>query len=122
MSTFKERHPFDQRKKEAQRVRAKYPDRIPIIAEIAPKSDIPPLDKVKYLVPADLTCGQFLYVIRKRIKLTPEKALFLFINNTIPPTGSVMSQIYEENKEDDLFLYCTVSGETSFGDGFLQME
>lgn len=41
----------------------------------------------KYLVPADLTVGQFHYVIRKRIKLAPEKALFLFCSNSIPPNG-----------------------------------
>jgi hypothetical protein len=31
--------------------------------------------------------GQFHYVIRKRIQLAPEKALFLFCSNTIPPNG-----------------------------------
>lgn len=43
----------------------------------------------RYLVPADLTVGQFVYVIRKRIKLSPEKAIFIFVNNVLPPTGAV---------------------------------
>jgi GABA(A) receptor-associated protein len=43
------------------------------------------------LVPADLTVGQFHYVIRKRIKLAPEKALFLFCSNSIPPNGALVS-------------------------------
>lgn len=30
--------------------------------------------------------GQFIYVIRKRIKLDPEKAIFIFVNDTIPQT------------------------------------
>jgi hypothetical protein len=38
-------------------------------------------------VPADLTVGQFVYVIRKRIKLSPEKAIFVFVKNVLPPTG-----------------------------------
>ena len=42
----------------------------------------------RYLVPADLTVGQFVYVIRKRIKLSPEKAIFIFVNNVLPPTGA----------------------------------
>lgn len=42
----------------------------------------------RYLVPGDLTVGQFVYVIRKRIKLTPEKAIFIFVNNVLPPTGT----------------------------------
>jgi GABA(A) receptor-associated protein len=44
-----------------------------VIVERAPKSDIAEIDKKKYLVPMDLTVGQFVYVIRKRIKLSPEK-------------------------------------------------
>jgi hypothetical protein len=77
----------EKRKAEAERIRAKYPDRVPVICEKADRSDIPDIDKKKYLVPADLTVGQFQYVIRKRIKLAPEKALFVFCANTIPPTG-----------------------------------
>ena len=45
----------------------------------------------RYLVPADLTVGQFVYVIRKRIKLSPEKAIFIFVNNVLPPTGALFS-------------------------------
>ena len=41
----------------------------------------------RYLVPADLTVGQFVYVIRKRIKLSSEKAIFIFVKNVLPPTG-----------------------------------
>lgn len=79
--------PAEKRKSEAERIRAKYPDRVPVICEKADRSDIPDIDKKKYLVPADLTVGQFHYVIRKRIQLAPEKALFLFCSNSIPPNG-----------------------------------
>ncbi|KAE9034773.1 hypothetical protein PR001_g9578 [Phytophthora rubi] len=64
-----------------------YSDRIPVICEKADPSDILDIDKKKFLVPVDLTVGQFVYVIRKRIKLSPEKAIFIFINNVLPPTG-----------------------------------
>ena len=43
----------------------------------------------RYLVPADLTVGQFVYVIRKRIKVSPEKAIFMFVKNVLPPTGAL---------------------------------
>ncbi|RVW45966.1 Autophagy-related protein 8C [Vitis vinifera] len=68
-----------------------------------------------YLVPADLTVGQFVYVIRKRIKLSAEKAIFVFVKNTLPSTAALMSAIYEENKDEDGFLYMTYSGENTFG-------
>jgi Autophagy protein Atg8 ubiquitin like len=41
----------------------------------------------RYLVPSDLTLGQFVYVIRKRINLSAEKAIFMFVDNVLPPTG-----------------------------------
>lgn len=114
--SFRTEHSFEKRSAEAQRIRAKFPDRIPVICEKADKSDIPDIDKKKYLVPADLTVGQFVYVIRKRISLPPEKAIFIFVNNSLPPTASLMSAVYEKNKDEDGFLYVSYSGENTFGD------
>lgn len=105
-----------------------------MICEKVEKSDIATIDKKKYLVPADLTVGQFVYVIRKRIKLSPEKAIFIFVDEVLPPTAALMSSIYEEHKDEDGFLYITYvllhtfemvikmlmlnrySGENTFGD------
>eukprot|EP01023_Acetabularia_acetabulum_P012785 TRINITY_DN1600_c0_g1_i1.p2 TRINITY_DN1600_c0_g1~~TRINITY_DN1600_c0_g1_i1.p2 ORF type:complete len:125 (-),score=25.87 TRINITY_DN1600_c0_g1_i1:337-711(-) len=114
-SAFKEEHAFEKRQQEAARIREKYPERIPVIVEKNEKSDIPEIDKKKYLVPADLTVGQFVYVVRKRIKLSPEKAIFLFVKDVLPPTAALMSTIYEEKKDEDGFLYITYSGENTFG-------
>ncbi|KAM0848729.1 hypothetical protein ACQ4PT_054196 [Festuca glaucescens] len=114
-SSFKLEHPLERRQAEANRIREKYHDRIPVIVEKAGKSDIPDIDKKKYLVPADLTVGQFMYVVRKRIKLGAEKAIFIFVKDTLPPTAALMSAIYEENKDEDGFLYMTYSGENTFG-------
>ncbi|KAK9143127.1 hypothetical protein Syun_012527 [Stephania yunnanensis] len=125
-SYFKQEHDFEKRKAEAARIREKYPDRIPVIVEKAERSDIPNIDKKnflvlprkvrdRYLVPADLTVGQFVYVIRKRIKLSAEKAIFIFVDNVLPPTAAIMSKIYDEKKDEDGFLYVTYSGENTFG-------
>jgi len=73
-------------------------NRLQVICEKVEKSDIATIDKKKYLVPADLTVGQFVYVIRKRIKLSPEKAIFIFVDEVLPPTAALMSSIYEEHK------------------------
>ncbi len=101
---------------EAMRIRAKYPDRIPIIVNKDIRdNDIPEIDKRKYLVPGDLTVGQFQYVIRKRIKLNQTKALFMFINGKLPATSQLLSTVYEENKNEDGFLIVTYTGENTFG-------
>ncbi|XP_022860326.1 autophagy-related protein 8f-like isoform X1 [Olea europaea var. sylvestris] len=141
-SLFKQEHDLEKRRAEAARIREKYLDRIPVIVEKAERSDIPKIDKkndgcvmlsifteqrevrgpegifaiiTRYLVPADLTVGQFVYVIRKRIKLSAEKAIFIFVDNVLPPTGAVMSAVYDEKKDEDGFLYVTYSGENTFG-------
>ena len=101
--SFKHEFRFQDRLDEARRVLNKYPDRIPIICErsLTATIDCPIIDKRKYLVPRDLTMGQFLYVIRKRLRLLPEKALFLFVNGTIPPTTSLINEVYNRHKDDD---------------------
>ena len=112
---FKKQHPLETRKEEAKRIRQKYPDRIPIIVQKAPGSDLPEIDKRKYLVPRDLTCSQFLWVIRKHIKLTPDQALFIFVDNKLPPAHAMVSQIYKESADIDGFVYFFYSGESVFG-------
>jgi GABA(A) receptor-associated protein len=112
---FKNKHTIDQRKHESKRIIEKYPDRLPIIVEVRKNDSIPPLDKQKYLVPSDLTIGQFIYVIRKRIRLDPHKALYLFFNNTLLPTSAPIGKIYDEHKDPDGFLYSIISCEDSFG-------
>lgn len=115
MSKFVDQHSFEKRKDEAERIRKKYPNRIPVIVEKAKGSDIDDIDKKKFLVPGDLTVGQFVYVIRKRIKLTPEKAIFVFVNGTLPATATLMSTLYQEHKDLSGFLMVEFSGESTFG-------
>ena len=69
----------------------------------------------RYLVPNDLTVGQFVYVIRKRVKVAPEKAVFMFVKAVLPPTAALMADVYDEHKDGDGFLYMTYSGENTFG-------
>ena len=115
MTKFKLEHSIDQRKAESFRIRAKYADRIPVICERSDKSKVQDIDKKKYLVPADLTCSQFMYVIRKRLKLPPEQGIYLFVNGVIPSSAAMLNAIYEEHKDEDGFLYMTYSGENTFG-------
>ena len=118
MVTFKEQHTFAQRQIEALRIRDKFPSRIPVIVERSPQSrHIPLIDKSKFLVPGDLTVGQFVYIIRKRVSLPPEVALFLFVNGTLPTTTTLMRELYTSLADNDGFLYCLYSGENVFGGG-----
>ena len=73
------------------------------------------LNKKKYLVPNDLTLGQFTYVIRKRLSIKPEQAIFLYMGTKLGTTGSLMSTIYDKCVDEDGFLYITYTTENTFG-------
>jgi len=83
--------------------------------EKAEKSNIEDIDKRKYLVPADISVAQFMWIVRKRINLTPEKAIFLFVNKIVPSSTATLGEIYSNHKDDDGFLYVAYSGENTFG-------
>lgn len=104
---------LEQRQQESSKIMKKYPDRVPIIVES--KTDGLNIDKNKFLVPRDLTMGQFIFTIRKRVQLAPEKALYLFVNDKIPGTSSLISQIYDQDHDEDGYLYCQIAEESTFG-------
>ena len=106
---------LEQRKREAQRLIEKYPDRVPVIVNRAESSKIDDIDKHKFLVSSQQTVGQMVYVIRRRIKLAPEKAIFVFVDNVLPPTAELISQIYNKHRDEDGFLYIAYAGENVFG-------
>jgi GABA(A) receptor-associated protein len=114
--SYKLKKPFYERYEESKKIKEKFPGRIPVIVERAGRCDIPQIDKIKYLVPADLTVGQFIYIIRKRLTLSADKALFLFIDgSTLPTVNSSFSELYATYKYNDGFLYLVYSGESTFG-------
>ncbi|XP_059940675.1 gamma-aminobutyric acid receptor-associated protein-like 2 isoform X1 [Mesoplodon densirostris] len=84
---FKEDHSLEHRCVESAKIRAKYPDRVPVIVEKVSGSQIVDIDKRKYLVPSDITVAQFMWIIRKRIQLPSEKAIFLFVDKTVPQSS-----------------------------------
>ena len=114
---FRARYTFAQRTLEAARIHEKFPGRIPCIVQKAPSAKtMATIDKEKFLVPGDLTLGQFVYVIRKRIALDSDKALFVFVDNTLPTTGTLMKELFRAKCDPDGFLYLMYCGEATFGE------
>lgn len=112
---YQKEHGLEYRLAESSKIRTKYPNRYPIICEKANGSDIEDIDKNKYLVPHDLTVGQFSYVIRKRLNIKPETAIFILVENTFPTASTEIKTLYDEYKHQDGFLYLKYSGEPTFG-------
>jgi GABA(A) receptor-associated protein len=105
---------FDSRKHESSKLVNKFPDRIPVIIDKATKES-PSIDRNKFLVPKDITIGQFMYIVRNRTKLNKDEAIFLYVNNTLPNSTELMSSIYSKYKDKDGFLYISYSIESTFG-------
>lgn len=102
-------------KKEVALIKEKYPNYIPII--VRTKDDKIILKKQKFLVGGDITVGQFMSIIRKKLdNLKSSEAIFLFVNNAIPPASTFMTSIYATNKDQDTdMLFMTVCKENTFG-------
>jgi len=113
---FKDKFTLEQRKIESNRILQKYPNRIPVIVERAVScKTIGNIDKNKYLIPNELTLGQLQYVLRKRLTLTAEQGIYLFINESLYPVTTPLHQIYKDSKDEDNFLYVVYAGENTFG-------
>lgn len=115
MNKFKNKHSFDKRKEESDNVIVKYPDRIPIIVQKYIGSELPDIDKYKYLVPKSMSITQFSFIVRKRIKLEPSQAIFITINGKLVGSGKTISELYNDEKDEDGFLYMVYTGENTFG-------
>ena len=88
----------------------RYPDRVPVIVG---KKNSP--DKHKYMVPKGITMAQFMCMLRTRIKLTSDKAIFVFIDNTLVPNSELMETLYARHVHTDGILYMTYASESTFG-------
>ena len=102
-------------KEQSEKICKQYDGRIPII--IWTISDNILIKKRKFIVPVDISMGQFLYVLRKQIKnINETEGLFLFIykSNVLPSMGDMISKIYAEHN-DNGFLKLTLTKENTFG-------
>ena len=112
---YKKEKSFEERFNESTKIMEKYPDKIPIIVSKCSKSHLNNIDKNKYLVSNDMILSQFIYTIRKRIKLEASEALFFFIDNTVPKNSAPIGELYNLHKDKDGFLYITYNSDNTFG-------
>jgi GABA(A) receptor-associated protein len=89
----------------------KYPGFVPVYIKL--NTDLP-LKKCKYLVPHDVTVAQFMYTIRKKLDLSPEKAVFMHVDNVLCSSSSPMSTLYQKYNNNGLLEIC-LTVENTFG-------
>lgn len=98
---------------EINRLRTKYPDRIPIILKKG-NTTVNEIVRSKFLVPVTITFGEFISNIRRLYKLKPEKALFFYINDSLPNNSEQVAVIHQKYAVDGA-LNVVYSEENTFG-------
>lgn len=110
---FKEKYTLEERIKQSSTILNKYKDSIPVYIDFTNINKT--VEKSKFVIPNGFTVGQLLTAIRMKMNLNAACALFIFINNRLISVTTVVSTIYESNKDDDGFLYVCCSEENTFG-------
>lgn len=102
-------------RKEVELIKEKYPKYIPVI--VRPKDKSIQLLRYKFLVNGEITVGQFMCIIRKKIRnIKSSEALFLIVNNSLLPSVHLLSFVYTQqvDKETNM-LFFTLCNENTFG-------
>ncbi|XP_010896662.1 microtubule-associated proteins 1A/1B light chain 3C isoform X1 [Esox lucius] len=114
---FKQRKCLATRKHEVCSIRTKFPNKLPVIVErYLREKTLPLLDKTKFLVPFELTLGQFLCLLRSKIDLESTQALYLLVSEkSMSSMSCSMGEIYSQYRDPDGFLYITYASQDMFG-------
>lgn len=68
------------------------------------------------MLPYDLKASQFVYILRKRLKMLPSDALFVMCGNRMLVASEEMGRVFANHRDkDDGFLYVTYTCENAFG-------
>jgi GABA(A) receptor-associated protein len=111
-------------RKKIEQLLSKHPDRIPIvISSVSHK--IHGINR--FIVPLDMTVGGFMTLLRKKVELSVNESIFIFVKKNInsqssvskgdilAPTSATLGSLYEQHKDDKLVLNLAYEKENVFG-------
>ncbi|KAG8129697.1 hypothetical protein E2320_016353 [Naja naja] len=92
--------------------------KVVVVERYRKEKTLPQLDRIKFLVSPDISMSQFIFTLRTRLSLTATQAFYLLVNNqTLPCPSLTILEIYNDNKDEDGFLYMTYASQEMFGTG-----
>ena len=82
--------------------------KIPLILEKEESSNLPEIEINNYVLPKNITVGEFMVYLRKKCFNLNKENMFIFISksNYVPKLEEKMSDLYEKFKDNDGFIYC----------------
>ena len=118
-SNYKKEFPKKERIHNSSKLIEQNKGQVPVICEKDPNSKMKAIYKTKYLVKRELTVDKFIAVIRNKLELEINDALFIFVYNKEGKTALITSMnfgdLYDKYKDDDGFLYMMYTNEKVWG-------
>jgi GABA(A) receptor-associated protein len=109
---------------EAQRMKTRYPDRVPVLCErcAGARSDLPDIERKKFVVPHSMLFGEFKYIVHKQVAqaargLPVDETIYLFVGEPglQPKTSATMGDLAKSHGSEDGFLYVRYTAENTLG-------
>jgi len=115
MSDIKQK-PFEERKADSERIRAKYPNHVPTKIFKAEAKD-PEISKRDFLLDKNKQACHIFATIRNKYigELKPEEGLHFMVGNNMISGATLMSQVDKDYVDEDGFLYLSYSVEHTYG-------
>ena len=114
---YKQNNSLQSRKNQYRKILENHPDKVPVILERDKKCTINKTIKTKYILSQEVTMAEFVNIIREKLDLKPDRALFFLVNGKHSVTMTdELGGIYQKYKdEEDGFLYMSYSEEIVYG-------
>ena len=116
---------LEERRQNVFNITNKYPDMCPVYITRASTQRYDKkltLKKYKYLIPKDNQFCQLTQFIRSRLDISYSEGLYFYVvkrntsqPGTIPPMNMNMGELYNNEKDEDGFLYIVYQTENTFG-------
>uniref|UniRef100_A0A1I7ZBI5 Autophagy-related protein n=1 Tax=Steinernema glaseri TaxID=37863 RepID=A0A1I7ZBI5_9BILA len=115
--TYKERKTLGQRRRLFEEISRNNPGKIPVIIErLNGERPLPNIDRAQFLVAESTTIAELCSVIRRRLQLTANQSIILYVNDKVMPgVMTPMWKLHQAEKGEDGFLYINYCGQATFG-------